>query len=141
MSLFSNLNTRKKCVYYLHHRFRLFTPRRASPVCHILNSSILLTSFLSLPLYVTKIIDPIWILEIKTSDSVWRSCSHPERQSRKVQTGGRKKMENLRREKETGIYRNKKSNTTLVANVFESIRHDENAAILFSHYIQALSSI
>lgn len=44
-------------------------------------------------------------------------------------------------EKETGIYRNKKSNTTLVANVSESIRHDESAAILFSHYIQAPSSI
>jgi len=57
--------------------------------------------------------DPIWILEIKTSDSVrGGSCSHLERQSKKAWTGREEEKEENGKfvEKETGIYRNKKSN-------------------------------
>jgi len=88
-----------------------------------------------------EIMDPIWILEIKTSDLVQGgSCSHLERQSKKAWTGKRreKKMENLQRKKLEYIVTRSRTISC------KSIRHrsgSERAAILFSHYIQARVSL
>lgn len=98
-------------------------PRSAK---YILNSPILSTSCPYLLMY--EIMDPIWILKIKMSDSVrGRGCSHLERQSKKVRTvgerveqEGKKKMENLRQRKKRG-YIVTRSRMLLDAN--ESIRH------------------
>lgn len=138
----------KKCVYYLQHRFHFFTTRRTSPrsAKYILNSPIPSTSCPYLLMY--EIMDPIWILKIKMSDSVrGRGCSHLERQPKKVRTvgerveqEGKKKMENLRQRKKRGIYRNKKSNTVRRKRINPaSLRYSESAAILFSHYLHISS--
>lgn len=115
-------------MYYLQHRFHFFTTRRTSPrsAKYILNSPIPSTSCPYLLMY--EIMDPIWILKIKMSDSVrGRGCSHLERQSKKVRTvgerveqEGKKKMENLRQRKKRG-YIVTRSRILLDAN--ESIRH------------------
>lgn len=62
---------------------------------YFLNFPILSTSYPYLLTY--EIMEPIWILEIKTSDSVRESCSHLERQSEKVRTERGRGKERKRR--------------------------------------------
>ena len=104
---FFKLYTRKmykmRIYYYFQHRFYFFY--FAINFCQVLlNSPILSTSYPYLLTY--EIMKPIWILEIKTSDSVWESCSHLEKVRQRRRRQGREENGKFAK-KEMRIYRNK----------------------------------
>ena len=89
-----------RIYYYLQHRFYFFY--FAVNFCQVLlNSPILSTSYPYLLTY--EIMKPIWILEIKTSDSVRESCSHLEKVRQRRRGQGRRRKWKICKERNEDI--------------------------------------